>query len=176
MRTHCIVQGVCAGVCAGVCVLVCVLVCVCSVVSDSLQPPMLAFVCLSAVAQKYPYQNPKLSPQERAKDLCGRLTLEEKVGLMMHYSRPVERLDVPVFQWWSEALHGVGRNGHATVFPITMGMAASFDTVLVERVFTAVSDEARVKHLKLDLFNDRASAYSYFAIFVTNVAHYESCV
>ena len=130
---------------------------------------MLAFVCLSAMAQKYPYQNPKLSPQERAKDLCGRLTLEEKVGLMMHYSRPVERLDVPVFQWWSEALHGVGRNGHATVFPITMGMAASFDTLLVERVFTAVSDEARVKHNQAHRLGTQREMYHGLSFWTPNI-------
>ena len=101
---------------------------------------------LLAVAQPYPYQDVNLSPRERALDLCGRLSLEEKVGMMMNHSRPVERLDVPVFQWWSEALHGVGRNGSSTVFPITMALAATFDSVLVERIFTAVSDEARVKY------------------------------
>ena len=106
---------------------------------------LLLIVC-SAQAERYPYQNPNLSPKERAQDLCQRLTLEEKVGLMMNHSRAVERLDVPVFQWWSEALHGVGRNGNATVFPIPMAMAATFDTVLVERIFTAVSDEARIKN------------------------------
>ena len=107
---------------------------------------VLPLFCSYAVAQPYPYQNPNLSPKERALDLCGRLTLNEKVGLMMNFSQPVERLDVPVFQWWSEALHGVGRNGKTTVFPITMAMAATFDTVLVEKIFTATSDEARVKH------------------------------
>ena len=76
---------------------------------------LLAAVSFSLFAQQYPFQNPELSPKERALDLCGRLTLKEKVGMMMHFSKPVERLGVPVFQWWSEALHGVGRNGHATV-------------------------------------------------------------
>ena len=124
---------------------------------------------MPAVAQKYPYQNPKLTPKERAKDLCGRLTLQEKVGLMMHYSKPVERLGVPVFQWWSEALHGVGRNGHATVFPITMGMAASFDTVLVERVFTAVSDEARVKHNQAHRLGTQREMYHGLSFWTPNI-------
>jgi len=130
---------------------------------------MLALVCMPAVAQKYPYQNSKLTPKERAKDLCGRLTLEEKVGLMMHYSKPVERLGVPVFQWWSEALHGVGRNGHATVFPVTMGMAASFDTVLVERVFTAVSDEARVKHNQAHRLGTQREMYHGLSFWTPNI-------
>ena len=93
-----------------------------------------------------PYQDTRLSAYERAKDLCGRLTLEEKTLLMMDGSPAIDRLGIPAFQWWSEALHGVGRNGFATVFPITLGMAASFDDALVHRVFTAVSDEARAKN------------------------------
>ena len=98
-----------------------------------------------ATAQSLPYQNASLSAGERADDLLGRLTLEEKVSLMMDTSPAIERLGIPQFQWWNEALHGIGRNGFATVFPITMGMAASWDDALLHRVFTAVSDEARVK-------------------------------
>ena len=64
---------------------------------------------------------------------------------MMDTSPAIERLGIPQFQWWNEALHGIGRNGFATVFPITMGMAASWDDALLHQVFTAVSDEARVK-------------------------------
>ncbi len=96
-------------------------------------------------AQTLPYQNPNLSAEQRADDLLGRLTLEEKVKLMMDTSPAISRLGIPQFQWWNEALHGVGRNGFATVFPITMAMAASWDDVLLHRVFTAVSDEARAK-------------------------------
>ena len=100
---------------------------------------------MMAAAQPLPYQNASLSAEQRADDLLGRLTLEEKVSLMMDTSPAIERLGIPQFQWWNEALHGIGRNGFATVFPITMGMAASWDDALLHRVFTAVSDEARVK-------------------------------
>jgi beta-glucosidase len=100
---------------------------------------------MSLSAQTLPYQNPNLSAAQRADDLLTRLTLEEKVSLMMDTSPAIERLGIPQFQWWNEALHGVGRNGFATVFPITMGMAASWDDALLHKVFTAVSDEARVK-------------------------------
>ena len=106
---------------------------------------MLLTINISAVAQQMPYQNASLTPAQRADDLLGRLTLEEKVSLMMDTSPAIERLGIPQFQWWNEALHGVGRNGFATVFPITMGMAASWDDALLHKVFTAVSDEARVK-------------------------------
>ena len=97
------------------------------------------------VAQPLPYLNTQLTAEQRADDLLKRLTLEEKVQLMMDTSPAIERLQIPQFQWWNEALHGVGRNGYATVFPITMAMAASWDDALLHRVFTAVSDEARVK-------------------------------
>lgn len=100
----------------------------------------------TAHAQRAPYLDPSLSPEERAADLCGRLTLEEKARLMMNSSPAVERLGIPAFDWWSEALHGVGRNGLATVFPSCIGMAASFDDDLIGDVFTAVSDEARAKN------------------------------
>ncbi|MBP5571033.1 MAG: glycoside hydrolase family 3 C-terminal domain-containing protein [Prevotella sp.] len=99
-----------------------------------------------AWGQQLPYQNPSLSPTERAEDLCSRLTLEEKALLMMDRSPAIPRLGIPQFEWWNETLHGVGRNGIATVFPITMGMAASFDDLLVYKVFTAASDEARAKN------------------------------
>ena len=105
-----------------------------------------AAFALTASAQMLPYQNPQLSAEERAEDLLGRLTLEEKTMLMMDTSPAIERLGIPKFQWWNEALHGVGRNGFTTVFPITTQMAASWDDALLHQVFTAVSDEARAKH------------------------------
>ena len=104
-------------------------------------------VALSASAQTYlPYQDSNLSPEQRASDLVSRLKLEEKTKLMMDQSDAIERLGIPRFQWWNEALHGVGRNGYTTVFPITMGMAASWDDELLYKCFDAVSDEARIKN------------------------------
>lgn len=96
-------------------------------------------------AQVLPYQNPGLSPQERATDLLSRLTLEEKVGLMGDHSNEVTRLGVKKFAWWSEALHGVTNQGKVTVFPEPIGMAASFNDELLYQVFDAVSDEARAR-------------------------------
>ena len=103
-------------------------------------------LCFSAHAQMLPYQNPQLSAEQRADDLLGRLTLEEKAKLMMDVSPAIPRLGIPEFHWWNEALHGIGRNGIATVFPITMGMAATFNDHLVYQAFTAASDEARAKN------------------------------
>ena len=97
-------------------------------------------------AEMLPYQNPTLTPQQRAEDLCQRLTLEEKASIMMNGSKAVDRLQIPVYEWWSEGLHGVGRNGYSTVFPITMMMAATWNDGLVHNVFDKVSDEMRVKN------------------------------
>lgn len=107
---------------------------------------LLTLWAIGTQAQMLPYQNPDLSAEERAADLTSRLTLKEKSLLMMNGSPAIPRLGIPQFEWWSEALHGIGRNGFATVFPITMNMAASWDDALLLQVFTAVSDEARVKH------------------------------
>jgi len=100
-------------------------------------------------AQRLPYQNPDLSAEQRAEDLLSRLTLQEKSLLMMNGSQAIPRLGIPQFDWWSEALHGVGRNGKSTTFPSCIGMAASFDDSLLERIYTAVGDEARAKNTAL---------------------------
>ena len=105
-------------------------------------------------AQSLPYQNAALTAEERADDLLGRLTLDEKVMLMMDTSPAIPRLGIPEFHWWNEALHGVGRNGIATVFPITMAMAATFNDHLVYQAFAAASDEARAKNTEARSKND----------------------
>ena len=103
-------------------------------------------VSLSSCGKKYPYQNPGLSSEERAKDLLMRLTLDEKVTLMCDASEAIPRLGIKKFNWWSEALHGLANNENVTVFPEPVGMAASFDDDLVYRIFNAVSDETRAKY------------------------------
>ena len=86
-----------------------------------------------------------LSFRARAAALVAQMTLEEKVSQMMHRSPAISRLKIPAYTWWNECLHGVGRAGLATVFPQSIGMAASFDTGLEKRVAAAISDEARAK-------------------------------
>ena len=109
-------------------------------------PVLLAGALMSACQQKLPYQDASLSPEERAADLVQRLTLEEKVSLMQNNSSAVPRLGIKPYEWWNEALHGVARNGLATVFPQAIGMGAAFNDSLLHVVFTAVSDEARAKN------------------------------
>jgi beta-glucosidase len=82
----------------------------------------------------------------RAADLLSRLTLDEKVGQLNHSAPAIERLGIPAYNWWSEALHGVARNGRATVFPQAIGLAATWDVALIERVASAVADEGRAKY------------------------------
>ena len=108
----------------------------------------IAFMALSSLAnaQNLPYQDKSLSPEQRAADLLSRLTLEEKASLCLNTSPAIPRLGIKGYNWWSEALHGIARNGTATVFPQPIGMASSFDTDLLYEVFTAASDEARVKN------------------------------
>ena len=112
----------------------------------------------TTLSAQLPYQNPDLTPEQRATDLLQRLTVEEKISLMQNNSPGIPRLGIRPYEWWNEALHGVARAGLATVFPQTIGMAASFNDSLVQKVFTAVSDEARAKNRA---FNDQGQYKRY---------------
>lgn len=102
-----------------------------------------------AQTKDYPFRNADLPLETRVKDLLGRLTLEEKVAMMTYQSKPVERLGVPAYNWWNEALHGVARTKEkVTVFPQAIGLAATFDTKGIERVGDIASSEGRA------LFNE----------------------
>lgn len=98
------------------------------------------------VTAQEPYRDTHLSSDVRACDLVSRMTLDEKISQMRNTAPAIERFGLHAFDWWSEALHGVARAGTATVFPQSIGMAASFDPMLLFDVFTAVSDEARAKN------------------------------
>lgn len=97
-------------------------------------------------SEKPRYLDTSLTFSERAHDLVSRLTLEEKVGLMSHPARGVPRLNIPAYNYWSEALHGIARNGRATVFPQVIGMAATWNKKLIEKVASAIGDEGRAKY------------------------------
>lgn len=94
----------------------------------------------------FPFQNPKFSVEERVNDLSSRLTLQEKISQMVFNAPAVERLGIPEYNWWNECLHGVARNGLATVFPQAIGLAATWNKELINQVGIAISDEARAKY------------------------------
>lgn len=107
-------------------------------------------------AQETPaYRNSSAPIEQRVEDLLNRLTLEEKVSLLEYNSPAIPRLGINEYNWWNEALHGVGRSGIATVFPQAIGMAAAWDDDLLEQVFTATSDEARAKNTDYRHHNQR---------------------
>ena len=106
----------------------------------------LTLLPLTLAAQTQPWQNPELTAHERAVDLCGRLTLEEKAGLMLDESPAIPRLGIKKFFWWSEALHGAANMGNVTVFPEPVAMAASFDPELLFKVFDIASTEFRAQY------------------------------
>jgi beta-glucosidase len=74
-----------------------------------------------------PYMDPSQPINVRVDDLISRMSLEEKASQLVNQSRAIPRLQVPEYDWWSEALHGVARAGTATVFPEPIGLAATFD-------------------------------------------------
>jgi len=108
---------------------------------------------LSAVTQTagpssdaVPYLNTSLPVNQRVDDLVARMTLEEKASQLVNQARAIPRLQVPAYDWWSEALHGVARAGTATVFPEPIGLAATFDIPLIHEMAVAIGTEARAKH------------------------------
>ena len=102
-----------------------------------------------------PYKNPSLPIQTRVDDLVSRMTLDEKVSQMMNGAAAIERLGIPEYEWWNEALHGVARAGYATVFPQAIGLAATWNTDLMFEVADVVSTEARAKHNEFVSKGDR---------------------
>jgi len=104
----------------------------------------------SAIAQdtaKLPYMDPSLSPEQRAADLVHRLTLAEKATQMQNNSAAVPRLNIPAYQWWSEALHGVINDG-VTEYPEPIGLAATFDAPGVHTMAAQIGIEGRIKHVQ----------------------------
>jgi len=93
-----------------------------------------------------PFRDTSLPTATRVQDLISRLTLEEKVSQMLHAAPAIPRLEIPPYDWWCECLHGVARAGIATVFPQAIGLAATWNTDLLHRVASAISDEARAKY------------------------------
>jgi beta-glucosidase len=94
-----------------------------------------------------PFMNPQLAPEERATDLVRRMTLAEKASEMQNNSAAVPRLNIPAYQWWSEALHGVINEG-VTEYPEPVGLAATFDPAGIHTMATQIGVEGRIKHVQ----------------------------
>src|ERR1700710_3130423 len=99
----------------------------------------------SAQDENRPWFNPALPTDQRVNALVREMTLTEKASQMVNQARAIPRLGIPAYNWWSEALHGVARNGAATVFPEPIGLAATFDPALIHDMAVAIGTEARVK-------------------------------
>jgi beta-glucosidase len=109
---------------------------------------LLAFPLVRSAAQTATpaYLDPSQPLNVRVDDLVGRMTLEEKASQLVNQARAIPRLQVPAYDWWSEALHGVANAGTATVFPEPIGLAATFDDPLIHEMAVVIGTEARAKH------------------------------
>src|SRR6202041_2891489 len=106
-----------------------------------------AFATGDAQAQAVPtYLDPSQPLTVRVDDLVSRMTLEEKVSQLVNQARAIPRLQIPAYDWGSEALHGVANAGTATVFPEPVGFAATFDDPLIHEMAIVIGTEARAKH------------------------------
>lgn len=97
-------------------------------------------------AEPKDYLNPEISFDTRIEDLLSRLTIDEKIKQISNSTPGIDRLDIQAYNHWNESLHGIARNGQATVFPQSICIAAAWDSDLAYRVATAISDEARAKY------------------------------
>lgn len=115
------------------------------------------------------YLDPAAPLADRIADLTVRLTLEEKINFLGHENGPVDRLGIPAYNWWSEACHGVGRNGRATVFPQVIAQAATWNRELIQRIATVVSDEARAKHHAAERIGFHGQQYQGLTFWTPNI-------
>ena len=108
----------------------------------------LALILVRAVAQTAGavYLDPSKPIEVRVDDLIRRMTLEQKASQLVNQARAIPDLQVPAYDWWSEALHGVANAGTATVFPEPIGLAATFDEPLIHEMAIVIGTEARAKH------------------------------
>jgi len=94
----------------------------------------------------FSFLDANLPLDERVEILVSQMTVEEKISQLINSSAAIPRLNVPEYDWWNEALHGVARNGKATIFPQGIGIGATFDPELAQKVADAISTEARAKY------------------------------
>jgi len=132
---------------------------------------ILVFIILvfASQAQEKPWFNSELDMDTRISSLIDAMTIEEKISQTVNNSAAIDRLGVDEYNWWSEALHGVARSGRATVFPQAIGMAATFDPVLLENVGEAISDEARAINNHLLASGRKQTLYQGLSFWSPNV-------
>ena len=116
-----------------------------------------------------PTSAPSGDPVAEARALVARMTLDEKIAQLQNDAPAIPRLGVPAYDWWNESLHGVARNGVATVFPQAIGLAATFDEDLMGRVARAIADEARAKFAKERGRTRGSGRYEGLTFFAPNV-------
>ena len=121
-----------------------------------------------ATAQAPDYRNESLPTAQRVRDLVSRMSLVEKVGQMKDVAPAIDRLGVPAYNWWNEALHGVARSGLATSFPQAIGLAATWNDSLMFRTATVISDEARAKYQEY-LRHDKHDRYGGLTFWSPNI-------
>jgi beta-glucosidase len=114
------------------------------------------------------FRNPQWPLQARVNDLLRQLTIQEKISLLGYNSKSVDRLGIPAYNWWNEALHGVGRAGRATVFPQAIGMAATFNDALLHEEAAVIATEARAKY-NLAIAQDRHLQYMGLSFWSPNI-------
>lgn len=93
--------------------------------------------------------------RERAEELVSKMTIEERISQLRYDAPAIERLGIPAYNWWNEALHGVARAGQATSFPQAIGIAASFDEELVKEIAEVIAEEGRAKYNAYSEYGDR---------------------
>ncbi|WP_066630842.1 glycoside hydrolase family 3 C-terminal domain-containing protein [Labilibacter marinus] len=116
----------------------------------------------------FKWEDYTLPTDERIDAMVEAMTLEEKASQLLDVSKAIPRLNIPEYNWWNECLHGVARNGRATVFPQAIGLAATFDPELIQKVSTAISDEARAK-FNISVKNGNRSRYAGLTFWTPNI-------
>lgn len=113
---------------------------------------IISFIVLSTISiseimgqSQFKWFDESLSFEKRASLLIQEMTLDEKCKQLLNNTPAIPRLGIPEYDWWNEALHGVARNGKATIFPQAIGMAATFDPKLIKTVASTIADEGRAK-------------------------------
>ncbi|HLF32984.1 MAG TPA: glycoside hydrolase family 3 C-terminal domain-containing protein [Cyclobacteriaceae bacterium] len=124
--------------------------------------------CRQGSERDIPFYDQSLSNEQRIADLISRMTLEEKISQLNYDAAAIGRLGIPEYNWWNECLHGVGRAGLATVFPQAIGMGATWNKELMNRIGTVISDEARAKHEEF-LRNNKRSIYYGLTFWTPNI-------